>query len=344
MTPTALHHFLDGLVRQHLMLSTMIWGPPGVGKSSIVAQVAAAHQLRCIDIRLSQLAPTDLRGLPVAENGVARWYPSEFLPREGAGVLFLDEVNLAPPSMQGMAQQLILDRQVGNYVVPEGWYIWAAGNRKEDRAAVFDMPASLANRFLHLQVEPDLESFKIFALSAGIPEQVIAFLSYRPALLHRLDPQQPSWPSPRSWAMASRLHAAGFDIAPAVGEGAASEFQAFIQHYQNLPSLARILEGAGVGIPFPDEPSMRYATVVGLTARAESPEQSYNAFHWLVAVAPTEWVQLYATDLFGVLRARNQLGALARLIAGDATFQRFFTEYQRMFGSQLGGTPGATQS
>ena len=101
----------------------MIWGPPGIGKSSIVAQTAAAHRLRFSDVRLSQLAPTDLRGLPVAVKGISRWYPPEFFPRQGRGVLFLDEINLAPPTMQGMAQQLILDRRVGSYMVPDGWFI-----------------------------------------------------------------------------------------------------------------------------------------------------------------------------------------------------------------------------
>src|SRR5690349_18105341 len=135
MTPQGLTEYLDRLVRESIYFSTMLWGPPGIGKSSIVAQTAAAHGIGLIDVRLSQLAPTDLRGLPVAESGVARWYPPEFLPQDGAGILFLDELNLAPPVMQGMAQQLILDRRVGSYRVPEGWFIWAAGNRKEDRAA-----------------------------------------------------------------------------------------------------------------------------------------------------------------------------------------------------------------
>lgn len=228
MKPAELAAFLEGLIAQNLKLSCMIWGPPGIGKSSIVAQTAAAHNLPVIDLRLSQLAPTDLRGLPVARNGVSRWYPPEFLPRRGKGVLFLDEINLAPPVMQGMAQQLILDRKVGSYTVPAGWFIFAAGNRKEDRASVFDMPAPLANRFLHLDVAADLESFKAYALTRAFPEAIIAFLAFRPALLHRLDAQQPAWPSPRSWEMAARLYAAGLDIAPAVGAAAAHEFDAFL--------------------------------------------------------------------------------------------------------------------
>jgi len=136
MTPASLITYLNGLIEQRMTLSTMIWGPPGIGKSSIVAQTAAARGLAFSDVRLSQLAPTDLRGLPVAENGMARWYPPEFLPREGKGILFLDELNLAPPAIQGVAQQLVLDRHMGSYQVPEGWYIWAAGNRKWARAEI----------------------------------------------------------------------------------------------------------------------------------------------------------------------------------------------------------------
>ena len=89
MTPSVLTSYLSTLLREKLPLSLMLWGPPGIGKSSIVSNVAQSNRLRLVDLRLSQLAPTDLRGLPVAEGGVSRWYPPEFLPTEGKGVLFL---------------------------------------------------------------------------------------------------------------------------------------------------------------------------------------------------------------------------------------------------------------
>ncbi|HUY79852.1 MAG TPA: MoxR family ATPase [Ktedonobacterales bacterium] len=327
MTPQALSNFLDRLISTHLMLSVMIWGPPGVGKSSVVAQTAARHDLACIDLRLSQLAPTDLRGLPVAADGVSRWYPPEFLPREGSGVLFLDEINLAPPAMQGMAQQLILDRRVGSYCVPDKWFIWAAGNRKEDRAAVFDMPAPLANRFAHLTVEPDFESFKSYALAASAHEQMLAFLSFRPELLHKLDPQQPAWPSPRSWMMASALHAIGLDVAPAVGVATAAEFAAFLKFYQKLPDIDRILQGNGERIAFPTEPSVRYATTIGLTMRATTAHESYTAFRWLADRAGPEWAQLFAVDLFRLARARNEMGALVTLAMRDERLKHYLDDY-----------------
>lgn len=330
MNPEDLKTYLDRLITNDLKISTMIWGAPGIGKSSIVEQLASVHQLEVVDIRLSQLAPTDLRGLPVAEAGVSKWFPPEFLPQQGRGILFLDEINMAPPTMQGMAQQLILDRRVGSYVVPDGWFVWAAGNRKEDRAGVFEMPTPLANRFLHLQVEPDFESFKTYAIGQGIHEQIIAFLCFRPSLLHKIDPQQPAWCSPRSWMMASTLHYNGLDLAPAIGVAASAEFQAFGLTYQLLPDLLPILEGKGSDLPFPVEPSARYATVIGLTIHATDANRAHCAFCWLTQVATAEWVQLFLSDLLGLMRSRGQLGIFAVLIEKDPSIQKFLQDYRQL--------------
>lgn len=330
MTPNDLQSYLSALLQKDLKMSVMIWGPPGIGKSSIVAQLAQEHGLVLIDLRLSQLAPTDLRGLPVAENQVATWYPPEFLPTEGRGILFLDELNLAPPAMQGMAQQLILDRKVGRYRVPDGWFIWAAGNRKEDRASVFDMPAPLANRFLHLEILPELDSFKQYALTGIIHEQILAFLSFRSELLHKPDHQNPAWPSPRSWEMASKLHEAGIPVAPAVGQAAAAEFTAFIRLYENLPDLEAILRNAASAQVFPEEASVRYATVIGLVVRTQTPEHGRNAFNWLTEQAGAEWVQLFATDLFRAFRVSGKMGLLAQTLTQEPRLQQYFKTYSAM--------------
>jgi len=291
------------------MASVMIWGAPGIGKSSVVAQVAASQALQLVDLRLSQLAPTDLRGLPVAADGLARWYPPEFLPRDGRGILFLDEINMAPPAIQGIAQQLILDRKVGSYVVPDGWFIWAAGNRHEDRASVFAMPAPLANRFMHFDVHADFESFKRYALRRGVHESVLSFLAFRPQLLHRYDETSAAWPSPRSWEVASQLHVAGLGIHFAVGNAAASEFVAYQDVYQRLPDLDAICAGVG-SAPFPEEPSARYAIVMGLAIRARTAAAMRHALEWMVTHAPAEWQSAFLMDL--VRRAR-ELGLAAGL-------------------------------
>ncbi len=333
LTPAQLTPFLARLAEARLFLSTMIWGPPGIGKSSIVAQVAQAVGIELIDVRLSQLAPTDLRGLPVADpdTRTSRWYPPEFLPTTGAGVLFLDEINMAPPAMQGVAQQLILDRRIGSYRVPDGWLVWAAGNRKEDRASVFDMPAPLANRFIHLTVLPDADSFRGYALRRGLHEQVLAFLAYRPKLLHVLDPQRPAWPSPRSWVMAGELHRLGLDITPAVGEGAAAEFAAFVALYRDLPDLDAIAAGA-LTPPFPAEPSARYALTLGLAARADTTPRVLHALSYLLDHAPAEWVNLFAADLFPVLRQRNQMGAVTKALVKNPRFKEFMAGYRELLG------------
>ncbi len=311
MTPAQLKNVLAQLVEEELRLSVMIWGPPGVGKSSIVAQIAAASQLELVDLRLSQLAPTDLRGLPVPEDGISRWYPPEFLPQGGRGILFLDELNMAPPTLQGIAQQLILDRRVGSYRLPPAWFVWSAGNRKEDRAAVFHMPSPLANRFIHFEVGPHLESFRSYAIREQLHEQVLAFLAYRPELLHKLDPHHPAWPSPRAWEMASQLHALGISVEPALGLGVAEEFRAFVRLYEERIDLEKILEGRGQKISFSPQPSMRYAITVALGLRAQSPEQALNALHWLQKKAGAEWLTLAFSHLIPQTQRRGEMGSLA---------------------------------
>jgi len=135
---------LGALVDQKL--PTFLWGAPGIGKSSVVKQVAEAKGIGFIDLRLSLMDPTDLKGIPFYENRAhqAVWAPPSFLPREGSGILFLDELNTAAPSVQASAYQLILDRRVGEYELPEGWAIVAAGNRENDRGVVYRMPLPLA--------------------------------------------------------------------------------------------------------------------------------------------------------------------------------------------------------
>ncbi len=282
------------------------------------------------DLRLSQLAPSDLRGLPVPQpdEEIAMWYPPEFLPRSGRGILFLDELNMAAPAVQGIAQQLILDRKVGTYTVPEGWFIWSAGNRKEDRAAVYEMPAPLANRFVHLTVDPDYDSFQTYAVQNNLHEQIQAFLAFRPELLFKMNKHEPAWPSPRSWEMASALHTAGLNIAAAVGDGAAGEFYAYLDVYADLPDLEAVLSGSGADIAFPEEASRRYAATIGLSVRADTAAAAYHASRWLLAHAPNEYTQLFFSHTVERLRDTGELGAFVRRISNDERFDPFLGQME----------------
>jgi len=169
-------HILSILDREFLAAAAghhapvMVWGPPGVGKSRIVADIAKARGVPLIDIRLSQMEPTDLRGIPFRREDRVEWSVPAMLPdasRHGAsGILFLDEINAAPPTVSAAAYQLILDRRLGEYRVPEAWAIFAAGNRQGDRGVTYVMPAPLANRFTHYELVPHLDDWVAWAVEA----------------------------------------------------------------------------------------------------------------------------------------------------------------------------------
>lgn len=258
----------------------MLWGPPGVGKSQMVAQVAARHQVPVIDIRLSQMEPSDLRGIPFRSEGQVEWAVPAMLPdaqRHGpAGILFLDEITSAPPSVSAAAYQLILDRRLGEYRVPEGWAIFAAGNRQGDRGVTYAMPAPLANRFAHFEVETHLDDWVLWAYRNGIDERIIAFLRFRPELLFDFDPAHNpiAFPSPRSWEFAHRAlkkfgeaHQLLVETLQAcVGPAAGIEAAAFVRNLDKLPDLDAILRREMV--PVPREIDLQYAVASALVARA----------------------------------------------------------------------------
>ncbi len=258
----------------------MLWGPPGVGKSQMVAQIGERHQAPVIDIRLSQMEPSDLRGIPFRTGEQVEWAIPAILPdakrHSPAGILFLDEITSAPPSVSAAAYQLILDRRLGEYQVPEGWAIFAAGNRQGDKGVTYTMPAPLANRFSHFEVETHLDDWVAWAYQSGIDERVIAFLRFRPELLFDFDPAHnpAAFPSPRSWEFAHRaLQKFGDDpgllqgtLQACVGPAAGIELTAFVTSLDKMPDLDDII--AGNEVPVPDEIDLQYAVAAALVGRA----------------------------------------------------------------------------
>ncbi len=329
MVPSDLAKFLEKVITSSLQKSIMIWGAPGIGKSSIVSSVANKLNLEFIDLRLSQLAPTDLRGLPVPQpetpdrKGMVKWYRPEFLPNDGKGILFLDEINMAPPAMQGVAQQLILDRKIGNYKVPNGWFLFAAGNRKEDKASVFDMPAPISNRFLHLFVETNFDCFKAYSFEKNISEEVISFLSFRPNLLHKFSDHEMAWPSPRTWELASDLYKINLPIQSAVGESVALEFESYLEVYGKIPDLKLIIEGKAKSIKFPDEISCKWATLTGLITRCNKPNDVLIVFNWLFGNAGEEWIQLFVSDIVDKFEKKKQLANLSKILIKEKSIQKY---------------------
>jgi hypothetical protein len=262
----------------------MLWGAPGIGKSQIIAQVAKKYQANIIDIRLSQMEPSDLRGIPFKsgnkDNDLVEWSIPAILPDEKRhgkrGILFLDEITSVPPTVSAAAYQLILDRKLGEYILPEGWVVFAAGNRQGDRGVTYSMPAPLANRFSHYELSIHLDDWVTWAYDFGIDERIIGFLRYRPELLFEFDAQQNpiAFPSPRSWEFVNRaLHKFGdnlkvFRVAASsrVGEGAGVEITTFIEHLADLPDLDAIIRGESVVVP--KDIDLQYAICAALVGRA----------------------------------------------------------------------------
>jgi hypothetical protein len=254
----------------HTKVTPFIWGATGIGKSETVRQAAQelAKELKLsyaeggqpeegkftvIDVRLSQMDPSDLRGLPyVTKEGKTGWaYPS-WLPTTGKGVILLDEVNLAPPLVQSSAYQLVLDRKLGDYVLPEGWGIVAAGNRAEDKAYTFELAGPLCNRFIHVELAvPPIADWTAWAIDKQIDSRIVTFLNFKPQHLYKFDSKlkEKAFPTPRSWARyCSPLISDVTDnqdlmilMSSAVGEGVATECIAYLKLIKQI-DLKDILE------------------------------------------------------------------------------------------------------
>ena len=257
-------------------IPVFVWGNPGVGKSSIIKQIANDKNMEFIDLRLSLLDPTDLRGIPFFDsaNKSAIWAKPEFLPNSNSqafGILFLDEINSAPPTVQAAAYQLILDRKIGEYTLPMNYAIVAAGNYESDRGVTYRMPTPLANRFVHLDFELDFEEWKSWAYESKIDTRIISFLSYKPQNLFTFDAKakEKSFATPRSWSFVNDILNSNLQIvflkdviSGVVGKESSDEFMNFCKVIDKLPNIQEILEAINTEVPTNN--SVLYALCTGI--------------------------------------------------------------------------------
>ena len=268
--------------------SVMLWGPPGVGKSQAIRQLAqqieeeTGKRTAVTDVRLLLFNPIDLRGIPTAnaDKTLAVWLkPQIFQMDEGEDViniLFLDEISAAPQSVQAAAYQITLDRVVGEHRLPDNCIVIAAGNRVTDKSVAFKMPKALANRVLHVEVESSFRAWKAWAIRSGANEKVIGFLSFRQDYLMGFDAtnEDLAFATPRSWEMVSSLlNTVGGDvervynlIAGLVGCGVAMEFRTWAKVYHSLPRISDIFEGKSA--PLPSDSDAMYALTSAMLAYA----------------------------------------------------------------------------
>lgn len=289
MRPTQVVQALGYLVAANQPV--MIHGSPGVGKSDVVRQVARENDMEMIDLRLSQLDPVDLRGVPSVDTKRKQtsWNVPDFLPRDGKGILFLDEINSAAQATQAAAYQLVLDRKLGDYELPKGWAIVAAGNRSTDRAIVNQMSTALKNRFTHLNYEVNNDDWCEWALKNNIAVEVLGFIRFRPMHLNEFEQRNDSreerervqrlkdaqaFATPRSWEFMSRVVQQKPDpeieyelYTGIVGEGCAAEFMGYLKYYRDLPNLDALLMNPGKA-KVPEEPATLYALATGLATKA----------------------------------------------------------------------------
>jgi hypothetical protein len=238
-----------------------LWGPPGIGKSELVADITTELGGVMIDLRLGQMEPTDIRGIPFynKDNGKMDWASPIDLPTEEYAaeypivVLFLDEMNSSAPSVQAAAYQLILNRRIGKYFLPDNVVLVAAGNRESDKGVTYRMPTPLANRFIHQEMKCDFVSWQEWAVNKNIHKDVVGYLSFAKQDLYDFDAKSASraFATPRSWTFVSELleDEDGDDdtimnlIAGTVGEGLAVKFMAHRKISGRMPKPEDILSG-----------------------------------------------------------------------------------------------------
>jgi hypothetical protein len=301
-----------------------LWGPPGIGKSELVAGLTEELGGHMIDLRLGQCEPTDLRGIPYfdRDRGVMNWAPPIELPSQELAkeypviVLFLDEMNSAAPAVQGAAYQLILNRRVGTYTLPDNVVMVAAGNRESDKGVSYRMPSPLANRFVHLEVRQDFDSWFQWAVNNNIHQDVVGYISFAKQDLMDFDPKSASraFATPRSWTFVSEFL---FDtdatdpelmdlISGTVGEGLAHKFMAHRKVSSQMPNPTDVLNGKVTDLKTKEVSAMYSLTIslcyelqeqykkLGKDKIADWHKQADNFLHFMMNNFSTELVVMGA--------------------------------------------------
>jgi len=328
-----------------------LWGPPGIGKSELVEGIARDLGGLMIDLRLGQMEPTDIRGIPFynKDSGKMDWAPPVELPDEELAsqypivVLFLDELNSAAPSVQSAAYQLILNRRIGKYRLPDNVVMVAAGNRESDKGVTYRMPTPLANRFIHQEMKVDFASWQEWAVNARIHKDVVGYLSFAKQDLYDFDAKSASraFATPRSWTFVSQLLDEGEDddtimnlIAGTVGEGLAVKFMAHRKIAGKMPNPADILNGKVKDLNV-KEVSAMYSLVISMCYELKSAVETKvedKKFHEMADNFLGYMMKNFETEL-------TVMGARIALTTYDLPFLptklKNFDEFHQRFGKYI---------
>lgn len=321
--------------------SVMLWGPPGVGKSQGIRQVAkeiadkTGKKVEITDVRLLLFNPVDLRGIPTAneDKTLAVWLKPKIFQMDDSpeviNILFLDEISAAPQSVQAAAYQITLDRTVGEHSLPDNCIVIAAGNRVTDRSVAYAMPKALANRLCHIEIVGDSKSWHDWAITAGVNHIVVGFLDYNPSMLMQFDAVTDglAFPTPRSWEMVSNIlnHISEniSEVYPlitgCIGDAAAYELRSWSEVYSKIPEVETVFEGKTVGVP--TRPEILFALSSNIATYANghhSEEEIRNAVSY-VAKLPPEFKNRIFADF---LKIKGTHKLLSRIHEYDDWFMR----------------------
>ena len=303
--------------RAELVPPLMVWGPPGVGKSTILREAARELGIGFVDVRLAQREPVDVRGLPVPnrEKNAVEWLVASDWPREGRGILLFDELTAADRTLQVAAYELILDRRLGDlYSLPPGWYVCAAGNRVEDAAVATGMSSALANRFLHVELVPNAMQWTRWAVRQGVHRNVVGFLRFRPDMLFQMSGEnlERGWPSPRAWERVGLLEEE-FEETPddpllaplvrgLVGDGVAAAYLDYRKASAEFDDIrTKMLDPAGT-IEIPEKADRRYALCMAVShcvwsaENEEEQERLLDGFYRVSEKLPGSYASMLMTD------------------------------------------------
>ena len=292
-------------------------GGAGLGKTTIVKDVAASMNMQCSILSLAQYDAGELGGWPVpSKDGTSmiRMRP-DWMPTEGTGVLFLDELPQAPTANQNIAAQIVNERRVGPHHLPEGWVIVAAGNRTSDRAGTNNMPSHLKDRLMFLEVEADLEDTIAYFYAKRIDERVCAFLRFRPEWLHKFDRDANACPSPRSWERVSSIMSWGLDpvnqleaLAGQVGRAATADFHGFIKLYTTVPDMDELIANP-MGAMISQDPAVMYAICAALSAKMNA-KNAGNVVKYLMRLPQQEFAAFVIKDALSRDKTLKQTDAV----------------------------------
>jgi hypothetical protein len=292
-------------------------GGAGLGKTTIVKDVAASMNMQCSILSLAQYDAGELGGWPVPSRdgtSMIRMRP-DWMPTEGTGVLFLDELPQAPTANQNIAAQIVNERRVGPHHLPAGWVIVAAGNRTSDRAGTNNMPSHLKDRLMFLEVEADLEDTIAYFYSKRIDERVCAFLRFRPEWLHKFDRDANACPSPRSWERVSSIMSWALDpvnqleaLAGQVGRAATADFHGFIKLYTTVPDMDELIANP-MGAMISQDPAVMYAICAALSAKMNA-KNAGNVVKYLMRLPQQEFAAFVIKDALSRDKTLKQTDAV----------------------------------